>query len=347
MQRSIREELLGALHGFCSDAGFQAMRTNQVLADLVFHLSEYREEEVPLYPNLYLTEGGNEVFSAIAPAGERVSIGNCDIASSASKVLKECATLANDGWAIYLEMGSGSAEYGLFRTSDLPISVSAMELLRDPEQELEPVVVIRNCAARCVEMIDGRGNHLELSLTSAPPSDKPVSSQLKELAVSVTRDVVDPNQATLPYIERLLGDICQRSHGTIIAVLPTSDEPLPPEFGDGVTFLEPIDIGKSLSELHENRSAEALSRLHSHESLLKGMISSDGITILSTDAKVYAFRVFVKPTSEESQRMEGLDIRGGARTRAFELLRLRLGNPLEAVFLRSQDGKTDFFRGEQ
>lgn len=342
MQRSIREELLGTLHDFCKTAGFNSMNTNEVLAELVFHLSEYREEEVPLFPSLFLTEERSQALAAIAPAHERIPIGNCSIISVASNALKECAALACDGWAIYLVMAQQEAHYGLFRTVNSPFSVSALESLRDPQIELGPIVMIRNCSSRCVEMIDGKGNGLELSLSSSHPPKQPVSSKIGRLAAAFMADLCSDSKGVFPYVERLLGSICQQAHGTIIAVLPANLGSVPAGFQDGVMLEPPLDLGMTFQELDRLKSADALSRLYSRETLLRGMINSDGITLLSSDLKVIAFRVFVKPNVNESQNLEKVDIRGGARTRAFELLKLRLKDPLNAVFLRSQDGRTEF-----
>ncbi len=90
----------------------------------------------------------------------------------------------------------------------------------------------------------------------------------------------------------------------------------------------------------KEQSAAADSLLRSHESLLRGMIMSDGVTILGTDGSIMGFRVFVQAVAEKK-----IDLKeraaGGARSRAFEVLRGYLGAPLKAALFRSQDGRTE------
>lgn len=112
---------------------------------------------------------------------------------------------------------------------------------------------------------------------------------------------------------------------------------LPIELHDGVRLDEPVDLLAAFHELQGQGSAATLSRLLARQTLFRGMIQSDGITILNSSGKILAFRVFVKPNEDEQGKMNQLNIRGGARSRAFELMKLRLGNSLSCVFFRSQD----------
>jgi hypothetical protein len=346
MQRSIRTELLGIVAEFSQKAGFATLATNELLADLVIRIAEYREEETPLFPEFFISEAGPEVIAALAPAAERVALGSCPIPGAAARILKDAAALACNGWAISVEVHGSTARYGIFRTVDLPVSVDAAESLADPNAELDCVVMLRNCASRCVELLDGRGNHLELSLTTSPPSERPVADAIRELAEAIVADLPSELEILSGYLRRTLTSICQRCHGTLIAVVRNGSDSLPPGFADGVVLDQAIDLAAALQELHLKRSAAALAKLNSYEALMSGMISSDGVTIFTTDAKILAFRVFVRPNEQESMQLETCSVTGGARTRAFELLKLRLHGSLYAAFLRSQDGHTEIRSAE-
>ena len=45
----------------------------------------------------------------------------------------------------------------------------------------------------------------------------------------------------------------------------------------------------------------SLATLKARESLLQGMITSDGVTVLATDASVRGFRIFIKATARENR----------------------------------------------
>jgi hypothetical protein len=87
-------------------------------------------------------------------------------------------------------------------------------------------------------------------------------------------------------------------------------------------------------------TAAAATLLRSHESLLRGMIASDGVTVLGSDGSVRAFRVFVQRKRRAASAQQGSHS-GGARSRAFEALRGYLGRTLRAILIRSQDGRTE------
>jgi len=346
-QQSIRKELLGLVFDFVKAAGFKSSDVNETLADLVFHLSEYREEDVPYFPQVYLIAGADEsaILAALAPGRERVPIGQHSLTQCAAKCLKDCAALADSGWAIYLSLDNSEARYGLFRAIDLPISVSASESLLDPDVETAPVILVRNCAARCVELVDGTGQHLELSLTSAPLSTEAVSAHVSGLATAIVEDVPEPDRKRLHgYFEQALSTAIRASHGSLIAVIPAALLELPSELREGVVLDGPLGFTEPFRTLMSQKDAVSLSQLQSRETLLTGMVSSDGVTVLASDATMRAFRIFVRPTPAEAEQIAKSSFRGGGRTRAFELLKLRLGSPFAAAFFRSQDGRTEFVR---
>src|SRR5262249_10497144 len=107
-----------------------------------------------------------------------------------------------------------------------------------------------------------------------------------------------------------------------------------------VILKEPIPLVQSMLTAVKEMTAADASLLRSQESLLRGMIGSDGVTILGTDGSIRAFRVFVHRTSRKVQGLQGTSS-GGARSRAFDVLRGYVGKILRAALFRSQDGRTE------
>jgi hypothetical protein len=339
---TIRKGLIGTLTDFAHDAGFQSQVN--LIVELVYKLAEYREEDVLFFPSVYLVKRADDsdTLSIIAPAAERIFLRSVDIADyGGGRILKDSAALADGGWSIYIDVSEPVVRYGLFRSEFLPISLSSADRMADPDSVSGSALLIRNCAQNSVELMASDGKRMEIGLTAARPSNVSVSEAFMKLAVEVTRSVAEPNRiAATKYIQRLITQICQRCHGTMIVVIPYGSSVVPDTFRDGVVLEEPVDLLGAFQQLSGETTAATLARLFAHESVLKGMIQSDGITVLSSDGRVLAFRVFVKPDDQERQALAKIDLRGGARSRAFELLKMRVGEAIACVFFRSQDGDT-------
>jgi len=340
--KTIRDGLIGALRDFVNDAGFNS--DLDLVVELVYELSEYREEDVPFYPSVYIVrrQNDNDALNMIAPGSERVALKTIEPGVGAgSSILKDSAALAEDGWAVFVDVSTGQIKYGLFRSAFLPISISSEEQMADPEADSGTAILIRNCSKNSVEILTSDGKSLELSMTSARPAAETIRSSFDRFATAVASGLAkESRESTCKYVKRLLIRLTQKCHGTMLVVLPATVKKLPVEFSDGVVLDTPIDLVSAFTELKEDSSAANFVRLSSRESLLNGMIQSDGITVMNSVGEILAFRVFVKPTDKERAQLDTMDVRGGARSRAFEILRLRIGNPLLSAFFLSQDGKT-------
>ena len=347
-QKSILESLRGLLADFLRNSGISCPITLDVACDLVFLLSAYREEEVPLFPEVYLLgpRPSGDVLAAIAPGAERVPIGTAPLDHrAAARALESCAGLATGGWAIFLRREPERFAFGVFRAYQLPFSVSADESLASPGNSEAGVVLLRNCAAHCVELQDGTGQHLELSLSAAPPASEPMATQIQGLAAAVCEDVGAALRPTMyGYLTRLLGDLCKQAHGVLIGVVPHTTVRLPRSLDDGVLLPKPVGLVDALRDVLGRHSDVSLATLKARESLLQGMITSDGVTVLATDASVRGFRIFIKATARENRELGERGVTGGARSRAYHVMQMRLGRPFRAVFIRSQDGGTAFAR---
>jgi hypothetical protein len=314
--------------------------------ELVALLSAYREEERQLFPEVYLlapTEG--DLLPALAPGAPVLKIGECRIADDAEEgarqtaraALKSCASLAIDGWVIYIQRAGLVFQYGLFRPATQSYSVGAAAVLANSGW---PCAILRNSAHNTVEIVNSVGCRLEISLTTATPSKRSMSDQISEFSRAACSDLAEEEQEQAAgYLTRVLIDFLRACHGALLAVTPMGAALERERFPDGIIFPEPVPLLRQMLLAVKERSADAVSSLRSHESLLRGMIVSDGVTILGTDGSIRAFRVFVHTTSDsDGERARSV---GGARSRAFEALRRCLGSPLTAILLRSQDGRME------
>lgn len=66
------------------------------------------------------------------------------------------------------------------------------------------------------------------------------------------------------------------------------------------------------------------------------MLGSDGIIVFKDNGSIVAYRTFLKlPATLTS-------VTGGARRRTFEALKKLIGKDIQAAFMASQDGHTEF-----
>jgi len=334
--------LIGALTDFVNESGFLAQIN--MIVELVYELAEYREEDIRFFPSVYVVKrhDDSDTLAIIAPGADRIGLKTTEmIEGCGAMILKDTAAMADSGWSIFVDVSDATLRYGLFRSEMLPVSLSSADHMADPDAKSGSGILLRNCARNCVELVSSDGKRLEFGLTATKPTPNSVSESFRKLAIEATRSIPETQRdQALSYIQRLIVQVCQQCHGTIIAVLRSDIQELPPEYHDGVRLEEPVDLLAAFHELKGDGTAATLSRLLARETLFRGMIQSDGITILNSSGQIMAFRVFVKPNEGEQGKMNQLNIRGGARSRAFELMKLRLGNSLSCVFFRSQDGNT-------
>lgn len=347
-QKTIREPLLGAVLDHLTHGGITNSRMYHIGCELVALLSSYREEDRRLFPEVYLLDTSDApLLPILSPGVKPIAIGQSSIADralesgarkAARTILKNCAPLAIGGWAIYVEMNGRDFAYGLFRSSLQTYSNSAVSVLASSEL---PAAVFRNSAENAVEIINGQGSCLEFSLTTSTPSTRALSGQIVEFTQAACKDIVARDRGNaVEYLSQLLSDFLRSSHGALMAVAPSGQALGPPKFSQGVIFDHPIPLIPLMLAAKKEKTASADSILRSHESLLLGMIQSDGVTILGTNGTIKAFRVFVHSTRRR-RRASSEASSGGARSIAYSVLCESMGDPLMAALIRSQDGRTE------
>ncbi len=334
---SIRESLQGSLLDYVRESGFENTRTEELVRELVSLLASYREEDYPLFPEVYVF-ASQQGLRALSPTARSINLGSAAVeGGTARRMLKDCASLANRGWAVYAVHASGAElQYGIFRSKRHSFAMPAEESLVDLGMT-EPVLMLRNRGHLTVELVNGVNDKFTVALTTKKAEPSQLGEASGRLAEAIASEVSDQGGFE-PFIKRFLIETVQKCHGTLVAVIGASN--VPPgesDLSDGVWLNPPLDVAGSYSEARGTSTAEALADLQAAEILLEGMINSDGVVVFDTRGRVLAYRVFLRPKDNERARIPD---DGGGRRRTFELMKIRLGTLLEAAFFRSQDGET-------
>ena len=331
---SIRESLQGALQTFVRESGLDSTFIEELVRDFVALLAAYREEDIPMFPSVFVAQR-REDLSSILTTGTPVRIGKVPRAQlPAEAVLKDCAPLAKEGWAVFCYIEGENVQYGVFRSTRHALSTAADEVVADLGSEVR-VLMLRNCGHQSVEILNTSGGRMTAVLRVSRSIYDGLDKHVIAFTQAATRAVSDPFELQA-YLKRTLTSIVQHCHGTLLLVVPADYKR--DEWQNSGVVPEP---GLNFAELHaaamKFRDADSISDLRAAQVLLEGMILSDGIVVFGDDGSVLAYRCFVKPELDEESTLK---TEGGARRRAFNIMKLRLGSRYLAALYRSQDGET-------
>jgi hypothetical protein len=297
-------------------------------------LASYREEDIPLFPEVFVF-ASPEGLKALAPSSQQTTVGTLRLAAESSEaILKNCAPLAKGGWSIFVVKENEAFRYGLFRSMLHSLSTAAEESMGDLGKDV-PVILIRNRGHFVVDLRTTTSKRFTVTLTTTLAEPSPLDKHVEAFSKAACSGLKDPS-VFQSYLRRLITNILQDCHGTLLAVIKPPGKGKPHvSLKDGV-WPTPV---LALSDLHaraqSTRTSEALADLIAAETLLRGMVNSDGVVVFGSDGTVQAYHVFLKPSSDERGK---LSEDGGGRRRTYELMRQRLKSRFKAVLIRSQDG---------
>lgn len=333
---SFRHMLTGAIDGFLAEQGFVERETSDVVAELSIVLAHYREEGAALHPVVFLCDDVDALMARVA-AKDALALGRgAESPETVRQAIKTCAPLAQGGWSVFLERDRGGLRFGVFRTDDFVLQESPLEVLRrTDDRSLRTVAAVR-LAEDVIELCGCVGASRNIYLSGARTDVASPGEASRELLHALTRSCDEASRdGVRRFYRRVLLDVMRAAHGTLLAVVAAGRAP-GELFDDGVLLPAPLDLGARIVALQTRRGEEERASLQGMRSLLRGMMASDGITLLRSDGAILGFNVFVPHAS--GQRAERDVGPGGARRRTFGTLVGMLGRGLSAVFVRSQDG---------
>jgi hypothetical protein len=335
---SFRAHLHSNATDLIAEMGLQCARTANLIGGIVSQLAAYTEEGVPLAPTVIVCNSISDLLRR-AGAGEHVALRIGEpMESAARSLLKSAAPLCSQHWRIYVERTDGAAvcNYGVFCGSSDPSSLTVDEILLGEFEVGFPIVRIAQSATNKVEVRTNAGSGIEFRFNDDQDAAAPDSrGHLTKLAKAISSEVTGDQDPFATLIERILTKAVAECHGALIVVVPAPGDQLPPELADRVVLAPPIDLlDRYHLHVQEGKTAVSVSRLQTATELVAGVVRSDGITLFNTTGCVVGYRGFIRSDNAPPAAA------GGARTRAFESLKLLLGKGVVAVYFRSQDGRT-------
>ncbi len=337
---SIHKNLSDALSLLLKTEKLSGAGAKEALATLVGLLSTYREEGQSLFPEIFFLDDIDNIMRAL-PNSERVRIGTGPRTSETIRlVLKRCAPLAQWGWSIYVLQAKDYFEYGLLRCGLTALTFRASELLIDQGDESLPVILVRHVSRHSVEIIGACKNSLRIHYGEIEESREDPLLVAKDFCSSIVLAVPDKlKDQVRDFYWRLFSGVIRSGHGCLAAVMKPKSRVLPQQLRDGVPIAPPLDVAAKVSSLLSVHSCEGDTKLRAAAALIRGMLSTDGVTLFRADGSVCAYNVFVKASKQESTVATTF---GGARRRAFKALSAWVGRDLSSAFFLSQDGHAEY-----
>ena len=334
MNITFRTQLLDGVTGLCTECDFDLSKP-EILVDLIVRLARYREEGTKLAPQVYLTDN-MDLIMKLLPGGEKIQLSaSTPDADGIEEMLKLCAPLAIGEWRIFGCNVENKMNFGVFRGSNNPISVSVDQTVLS-EQTEATVIKAHQVAEECVQVRTSKGHHHHIFFNHRK-EDNPTPLQFVDSLVdSVVRKVDDDaKDAVQGLVAKTAHSALVNSHGCLLAVTNMFKPPKALSH-DAVILEQPIDFPLMIREFkREEGTSDWLQHIEKKAQLVEGMINCDGITLFDQFGRLLAYRCFIQLPKDNT-------VVGGARRRAFEALKARLGKGLCAAFIRSEDGWTDF-----
>jgi hypothetical protein len=338
--KSVRDFLLGSVSDFTDACAIPHLVTNSNLTSLIVSLANYQEEGARLLPEVYLCADLSSMLKIVTDYDSLPIGSETNSVDALSSALKKCAPLARHGWHIYVEASVNKFTYGLFRGSMNPVAITVdRSLFTGNDINSTKYVSLCQIAAGCIEIKSSNGSSRTIILNDKPDSLPSPNINLKKIVDAICSKVnVSYKDTSTNFVRKTLQTALNDCHGTIIAV--ANGATVPKFLSDGISLGNPIDFPFLIKkyQIDEKFKIDHQHTLVANSALLKGMISSDGITVFDAKARILAYNCFIASSSKSN----GKPPNGGARTRAYEALCNKIGHGLLAVYVQSQDGWTKF-----
>jgi hypothetical protein len=342
---SLRYHLVGEVEEFLREENMACVHTQAGLVELINQISTYKEEGKSLFPEVYIADDLDSIRHSLVNT-EFLKIGRSERSDKVIlKALKKCAPLAFGGWCIYILRDDAEFEYGLFRSGATIISMPISKTLIEDGNKENNLFLVRQVADKVVEVVGVKGQGLTINFGIRSTSNLSPLEEQKKFIEEIIKNVDEAVKDQLRiFYSRLFLYVIQNGHGNLCVVL-SSDASYPEILKDGIVFENEIMISDKVKDLlpfikdnsYNANSLEINSRLNGVFNLAAGMMMSDGITVFSDKGTILGYNIFIKHPEEDEELKK---VEGGARSRTYTVLIHQLSDIIKAVYIQSQDGKT-------
>ena len=335
---SLRPWVIEGVVPFAEGFGQHATAAD-LLVESIVGLSNYSEEGLAYAPLVFVTSDLPRTLAALGGADAILVGSESQGALAARTALRSCAPLGEGRrWAVFLCLKENRVEYGLFRTEGSPLRPTSFELLRRLSTQAPPTIGLTQLRSGVVEVRSSTGLGRYFDFSGSQEEARDPGYVVQEFTAAVTSSAEpDVRPQLRAFYYRLGVEILTGDHGALAAVL-TPGTATPSFLQDGNWLEHPVDLTPTIRKENATSSSEGTQALFAYSQLIRRMTMMDGIAVFGSDGTVRAYGCFLRePTAVIKANRAG----GGARRRAYEVLRSHVGHGLSAALYRSQDGAAD------
>ena len=327
---TLRSYLTGSLNDLVESANLGALGKCSLVCELVSLFADYEEEGAALFLDVFLTDDVRGLTAAIpASACLQLGVTTCDETGIRTAV-KKAAPLVRGCWKMFITLNGDEIEFGLFRDSGHPLNVPLDVALVPGSAGGTKYIRVTKLAREAVRASTHDGSAAVVHFTNSKTTGAGDTGELAELCGLICSGLSGNLAGSCKtYLESLLSSALRAAHGALIAVVSKSK--VPAFLADCTATKPQISVSEAVDAVLKD--AAAIPQLSALESIVSGMLASDGIVVFDTKANIIAYNAFV--------RLKASNVVGGARRRAFGALCARVGSGLVAAFFLSQDGSSD------
>ncbi|WP_276135063.1 hypothetical protein [Polluticoccus soli] len=342
-QSSLRDALLASIGDFLWEEGFKKDDiTKRGILEVINLISDYHEEGTALYPEVLVTNN-LDFFETIPNKDVVIQEGALTIEEFRSAV-KLCAPLAINSWIIFIEVKGNRIKYGITSAEMTETSPSIYhQTVGELRVEYKDTTIayIRNIGQKTVELA-GLKNRLVVSLTLDEP--KPLTmNEISELCQSIAAGCEQKLRVNVKtFFEKLIDETLKIGHGNLIGIVEDDDKKIDNlkaeiKGNGGIYLAKPIDFQSLIEDSEINKNSESSINLKAFASVIKSMLNHDGITIISTKARLIGYHILI-----DSYVNKGDVLVGGARSKAF--VSMQNCGHFKFCFYKSQDGNIKIWK---
>lgn len=327
---TLRSCLTGSLNDLVESANLGALGKCSLVCELVSLFADYEEEGAALFLDVFLTDDVARLTAAI-PSSASLLLGatSCDEAGIRTAV-KKVAPLVRGCWKMFITLNGAQIEFGLFRDSGHPLNVPLDVALVPASAGGAKYIRVTKLAREAVRASTHDGTAAVVHFTNSKTAGAADGGTLAELCGIICSGLTGNLAGSCKtYLESLLSSALRAAHGALIAVVAKNK--VPTVLDDCTKTSPQISVSEAVDAVLKD--ASAIPQLSALESIVFGMLASDGIVVFDTKANIIAYNAFI--------RLKASNVVGGARRRAYGALCARVGKGVVAAFFLSQDGTSD------
>lgn len=270
---SLREDLKSAISEFLSDEKFKHVSKVKLgVLEVINLLADYREEDVPLFPEVLITTDP-VVLKSIPHSRVDIATGRPIEENEFKYAIKLCAPLAVQGWSVFVEIIGNRLSYGLVNAEISETSPSlytqAVGQMANAGLKPKPLALIRNIGSKTVELI-GNLHRVQISLTLSRPEER-TFREVEALCEAASSKCEAAVQTPLRvFLQKGIDEALRTGHGSLIGIVDNDEASLATlkeklEEKGGIYLPQSIDlasVGQTLSWLRTAKRQLILRTIH-------------------------------------------------------------------------------------